>query len=801
MSFASKAIRKAAALTTGAVMMGATISGALAVTLKDFPSEFKDALVVVGTTAAGADDAAAADISVKIPASAKTTTISGDSYAIEQSGDKFNLGQTIYGLKTELNYKDLDLLAKQTWSDSEGTNSGDYDYKQVLSFFAVNNVTTGTGTAAWVYNQDPERDNKPVNDYLYFDNSQSRMAWNYTADIVGSKVKIKDENDIENTVLSILGRDYTIVDATTSNTSYGTLDKLTLLAGDVTATLVQGSTQAGVTIVDVDEAETKCVIEYQGKSYVVNKGEIKTMSDGTLIGISDVTAIHESGAGSDMCEVSIGAHKIVLENGKEVEVNNEKISGTLTALNDGTTGFERLSITYSPEDKTRLSTGESIEDPVFNAFKIVFDGVVENTEEIIIDPVGDEVHLTVTNKNDEKLDDMTVCWLNTTKSTPAGRAFLWGEDIDKPFVIKEGAVNVTNTSMGVEGLKQMRGIKFLASWNKESNIYEITNIDTAANETDIKVVETGDLYSDISYTEGVVTIISDINTNIQLSFDQNTAATNQWVNFSHLSDGYGMYYWTKNGANISFGQPTSMGSLSSLTTPYLTAQAAIDIDNCSIKIGEVDDAKESGVQLKTLNFTFMWDSTDDEIEFAKYSVDGSTESQVGSGAYVQKARDDSYVRTMRTQYGTKVDIMTKNDGEATINYPDEASYAKVVVAASEAVTGKIASVTPSLETEITDKAAQDLVLVGGPCANGLTASFTGEPTGAGCAANYRAGEALLKLYNNGANVALIVAGYDVQDTAMAAKALADGSKLPDAKTAKVTGESLEISEISVAAES
>ncbi|MFA5175939.1 MAG: hypothetical protein WC413_01600 [Candidatus Nanoarchaeia archaeon] len=614
-----------------------------------------------------------------------------ESFLIEQSGDKFNLGQTIYGLTGGISDTYLPiLLANQVWVDSQGINTGTYNYQQFLDFYAVTNVSTGKGTAGYVYQQDSNRDNKPVDDYLFFDNIDTyqkwvsywngtavvsgyinytsyAFAWNYTLDILGSEVKVKDASDIEGTVLTILGTNYTIADATVSNTSYGMLDKLILLGGNEII-IFEGETKNGVTVTGVDVAETKCIIQYDSTPYIINLGEIQTMPDGLMIGVLDVTYM---GAGLDICELALGAKKIILEQNKEVEVNGIRIVNTTVSLNDGTTGFNQLSIVYIPTNKTYLKAGESLKDPVFNAFAITLDKIVESTEEIKIDPQGDKVKLTVKNKLGNPLNNFTICHLNGTKVSGA-RSFVWG-DVNNPFIAWEGAgVNITNNTMNVARLDQMTGIRFLAEGNKESHIYEIINIDTSANETDIKELDTGYIYYNLPYYEGRVTTFSDINYNIQLAFDQDTSTKMQWINFTHLSDAYGMNYWTKNGGNITFGNTSSMLN-----------QNANAVDNCSIKFGEVDVSKESGIHLKLLNFTFLWDSTDDEIEFAKYSVDGSAQSKIGSGYFVQKYNNDSYTKTTRTEYGTKVDINLKNDGEAIIYYPDEATYAEVKIYALE----------------------------------------------------------------------------------------------------------------------
>ncbi|MBS3155512.1 hypothetical protein J4404_03365, partial [Candidatus Woesearchaeota archaeon] len=231
-SFATKtkkAIQKVAALGAGIAMMGSTMTGALALSVKlnDYPASFKDALVIIG---ADADNIAAADISGDIPTTAKVTAISGDTYTIEKGGNKFNINQTLADIDRSVTDTELDLLADQTFKDDEGTNTGDHDYTQTIYF---TNTTTGVGELKFDKDTTGNREGDPADTYLYFASSEGKWAWNYTIKMTSSKIKIKDASDLENNVLSILGRDWTITDVAMTNTSYGAVNKITLLAGDV----------------------------------------------------------------------------------------------------------------------------------------------------------------------------------------------------------------------------------------------------------------------------------------------------------------------------------------------------------------------------------------------------------------------------------------------------------------------------------------------------------------------------------------------------------------------------------------
>ncbi|MDD5650886.1 MAG: hypothetical protein PHF86_10805 [Candidatus Nanoarchaeia archaeon] len=804
-SFATKtkrAIQKVAAITTGVAMMGSTITGALALSVKlnDYPTAFKDALVVVGTAANGADDIAAADISGDIPTTAKVSQISGDTYTIEKSGNKWNMNQDMHTIDGSITDTELDLLADQTLKDDEGTDTGDHDYTQTL-FIPVN-----SSTLLFAADASGNREGRPVNDYLKFSSSSDRWAYTYTLKLTGTKMTIKDSADLENNVVSILGRDWTITDVSMSNTTYGNINKITLLAGDVMSTILQGSTVGGVTVVDVDEAETKCIIEYAGKTYIVDKGQTKTFDDGTIVGVTDVTAVHEAGAGQDMCELAIGAHKLTLENGKKVNINNEDVDNSNVFISgNGTTGItpglKQINISYQPEDDVWLAKSEALEDPVFGAFKFVYNNLVEkDIEEIKVDIVSDKIRLKVANRDGDVFDDY-YCFLN---GTGTARNFALGYSDLKPMIVYNQQ-NISNTSLDVSGVaaKSMKQVRFLMSFNGVSHIAEIQQIDTSNNKTTIKLLDSGEVYKDMDYVDGAVTTFDDIDAGLRIAYNIYLqggiaqAGGQATINFTNINDG-GPVWFTKNDGNLTFlnasggyGVPAiEFDQFDAGGTNYPCDLQFSENAGYSTKTVEADTAVLNSAN--GLNISFRYDPTDNQIEWNR-----TGSNSLGTRVTMLKKDDDSqYDYRARTAYGTRIEQYQKDDGDLTIYYPSEPVYAEVIIAASEAVTGTLATANVVKETDVTDVAAQNVILVGGPCANGLTAQFTGEvKTTPECTANYKAGEAILKLMDNGNKVALIVAGYSADDTKRAAVAL--GGSLPAKTEAKVTGSSLELSDIEV----
>ncbi len=99
---------------------------------------------------------------------------------------------------------------------------------------------------------------------------------------------------------------------------------------------------------------------------------------------------------------------------------------------------------------------------------------------------------------------------------------------------------------------------------------------------------------------------------------------------------------------------------------------------------------------------------------------------------------------------------------------DVLAAADIVIGLANAGYNFPSSVT-KLTNEITKLKDSNLILVGGPCVNSLTANFMnsfGE-----CTEGFNPGRAKILLYENGEKIALVVAGYSGEDTRAAGKIL------------------------------
>ncbi|MBD3313065.1 S-layer protein, partial [Candidatus Woesearchaeota archaeon] len=145
-----KAIKAIAALGAGISMVGATIMGAMAQDLSEYPAPFVqnggfDGLIVVGDQAAAEDIVGAIDIGISlqyavrqqasVSAGAAAVTIS-EGKKIDKTGNHLNYGDNLSDIIEVLDDEDLPvILADGRYQDSEGETSNDETYEQTLRLY------------------------------------------------------------------------------------------------------------------------------------------------------------------------------------------------------------------------------------------------------------------------------------------------------------------------------------------------------------------------------------------------------------------------------------------------------------------------------------------------------------------------------------------------------------------------------------------------------------------------------------------------------------------------------------------
>ena len=148
-----------------------------------------------------------------------------------------------------------------------------------------------------------------------------------------------------------------------------------------------------------------------------------------------------------------------------------------------------------------------------------------------------------------------------------------------------------------------------------------------------------------------------------------------------------------------------------------------------------------------------------------------------------------------TDWGIRVDDYKPSDtttpGSLTLQVPQSEEFAQVFMtmgsSTSSNTTGGATAqqVNPiAVGYAVLDKDApalgsENMIVVGGPCVNTVAAALMGNP--ADCTTGFTAGTAMIQSYEQNGKVAILVAGYDSQDSLGAAYALANHKDYPTLK--------------------
>ncbi|MBS3122493.1 hypothetical protein J4434_06445 [Candidatus Woesearchaeota archaeon] len=843
----NKTVKKIAALSLGASMVGATLLGAMATAdLGNFPSMFInadgkfDGVFVVGKNSKAEDIigqnmlvSAVQVVAVKktpIVGAAVTKTVS-DGYEI---GNKdLYINKSVAAVDDKFTDSDLPtLLAEGTFIDNEGNNKGTDTYKQKITLPETTVPTGQAQTLRIVHEQDDDAaPNAGV--YLFIKDSNTYYTYNYSLTF-DSPINVDNSSsasmsaDLEGTKIKILGKDYSIVDVKYTSSD---MKEIKFLGGESLAWMSQGEkvtvkvsgTEHTVEMVDVTEVAssgevTACGFLIDGQSAWIDKGTTETIN-GVVVGVTDGKAIHSEAQTTDVCQVAIGANSVLIRDNQEVKLNDEKISdvsnfyaiGYIEYALDGQEDWKSLSYRVNPdEDKLYLSVGDEMVDPVFGAFKLVYNELVEgDKEKIEIKSSGKNAELKFLNKDSKEIK------LDFKSSGDANNILYAGSTVTSTEV--DDMIYFENTTCkGSSSVTECKGAKFLVSVgsNCEAHLIKVSNINTVDTKISFEDETYGTETNDYDYTAGTAFDpgLSGVSDTSALSFTVSTTAINftnlgscyttdttpvtnftnpqvrmktknegyVFINYS-LSDQKGNNLYDTQGSN--FTQPRINNI--SFAEYYDTGSA---ISNTVFICGESSGACTNG---HPLIVTPNYDSTSDNVLELAYDsrglILGTSDTKYAFAKNDMSDTDDDNKQTL-TFKGTWITLDDDSSKQSiVIEHPKVATYGRVFVAPTTATTAVSTAGTYTteiqqigvdqfkLDTEVTDVTAVNVVAVGGPCANSVVSALMGNPAECFTAMGIETGQGMIKLFEDATTgkVALVVAGQTAEDTRLASQMVAN----------------------------
>lgn len=780
-----RAIKKIVALATGATMVGATIMGAMAADLADYPAPYVDGCtfsgaIVVGESAAAEDVVGAVDVASALAVSGTTTagsggttvTASGESVKIETSNKKLTFGASRHNI-SDIKTSDIDeddlptILADGVY---KADDSAEYEYEQKIRF----NDHIGMD-----FKEDTDYNDKENVIRVYVNRNTNLL--NYTLDFtkdVEADLSAATITDMDDTTIEMLGNTY---DITTAENSSATNVKFVLMGGAIRDILEQGQSKTytlndkeyEVEVTYINNLNAKLKINGEVTDLMTNDNTYKT-DDGTTLGIREVMEEEAGEVDADKVEFYLGAEKLTLQDTTaNVQDKKDNVEMDDTDIDDlyvdivatGTSDkiqIDKIILSWYPDDELFITEDSEAIFPGLESFKLNYEGFTAPAEEeILVQNNGDqELELTVPIKSGK-----ATIPLLALNGTGAAAVFnrVGGEAAD------EGLVTATGTRISYD---RDEDEYFVASDTsaEETYLLQVTKVDDSDG-ADFKDVVSGTKYenkkNNTAFSVGEVSLtvqwIAEGNNSVVVSGSGTTS-----FNRVYTEEGL-LIYLPVNNTDGTVAHPEI--ATNGTTTSWVLQMTEEDRND--------DSAQGLDVNV-TLGVTSGTTSRKTQVS----SIATRTSNFVNKD-YYEIGDTDEFEGYVQSDLGTHVFYDTDPDqNTAKIIYHGGESYGNVFVSAIETGFGtseggevvcKVAVPPAMLDSEVADVNAQNWIGVGGPCANSAVAAAMGVAgTIPECLEGFEEGKAMIKLYDlTGGNVAMVVAGATALDTRRASRVLAN----------------------------
>jgi len=809
-----KVIKHIAAIGAGVTMVGATIFGAMAADLANYPAPFVEGtllntVLVVGDKAAAEDVIGISDIAASLQyvlvagSSGNSDIVStkGEVYKVEKDSDKLNLGEYIYKtsgdsvLTTSISKDELpNLLADGTFRNKAGN---EYGYEQKITF--------GDGTLQLTHFADNDYNDKEPT--IGVKVAKKAMILNYRLDFKKDVESINtsgDLTDLENKKITILGQEYDIIDALQGTTTSDT--KLVLMKGSLQTTMEEGETKT-FTINGVEYEVNVAIITDSGDQqvkFVINgettdalqASQTYKLADGSQIGVREILANEAGDVTQDIVEFYLGADKLTLENGQTMEISDEDEDDVKVTINrnDATTKVKITDIylNWTPQSEETFIVGYSL--PVFpglGSVKLFFEGMTYPTNEVIqLENNGDKsIELKVPISGGGATIPLVSLNSGATNITLIG-----GDDSDEVLITSpdnDGTVNSIVIDTDTDEYFVVTSVS-----GKESHLMELSSVknSSAISYATFKDVLSGTKYEDqrigSTFNVGEVSIAVDA-----IDSDGNNATITVTGYMDRIISEGGMTIllpWTNTTARTlnsttytaaeacTFLEilPGQMGYTQDVTynegEGYTTTTCTSTPDTYNVIFKE-DDKTEGTTTTDTTDGKHIAATIGITSSKIQVSSVNTTDYEIGdSDVYEGYTIGDLATKTLRDTNGDQDKLeLIYHGGESYGNFYIGTEGSSVVVSegSSESIikidVGAILLASEVVGLELT----QNMILVGGPCANAATAVVMGNPKD--CAAGFEDGKGIIQLFENNGNVAMVVAGMTARDTRAASAVVAN----------------------------
>lgn len=485
------------------------------------------------------------------------------------------------------------------------------------------------------------------------------------------------------------------------------------------------------------------------------------------------------------------------------------------------------SITVTTSEEVSMSIGEEI---TVNGKQVKLVDVFETEVEVQVDGVTKVVSKDDTERvSGVRINVKSIGYHSNTPETSKailkvgadisktfsnGEEYI-GQDEDDPLWVWE--ISNAGAASGYIGVKynakidsandKIAGdtIKYVGSGYVFPNDYVAVTLDsiTAANYEDLKVYfeESEDLFNNSDGSTAIienkpVLVIEAENTDTLTVSGQDT--DKMYVYFNSTTSKFQTFYNDFDGDYTPTGKMrlanTSSGTVSAVTmaqTEIATAEIGdtnLDIDLeviagiAYLTITNDDAGNNEVVYLTVSDATTLINAT---AATGSLSQLGTTEEDAELADVVFNGTDVSTEDyDYMDHYGIKLSDGTTVKAEAdsdmvTLSIPDEQVYAQVTVSMGATVSGSDSGVMTVYDDEMSKvTSGMNLIVIGGSAVNTVAAELLSGATGGDsftAATGVKAGEAIIKSFKRGSDVALLVAGFNAEDTTRAVTYLSNNA--------------------------
>jgi hypothetical protein len=775
--------KKIASVASSALMIGSTVALAAAA---NYPAPFvqngaADVAIVTGQNAASSDTTAAVALSSDLSAalasqggssSSGATPTGGDSFQIRKSSDEFNLRDTassVLGSAT-LTADDLpEVLADGTYENDENT---EYEYEQKIAL--------GGGLQLNYFKDSDFNDDTPS---IGINLSSSQDVFNYTLDFTTnaeSDISSGDLVDLETTTLKMLGRDYYILDA--KNNTGSNSAKLTLLDSAATAIAREGETTSvtigsktyQVQVVFISTTNVKLSVDGQVTTSLTAGGTYR-LSDGTYIGIKEILARDVAGVLGQV-EFSIGSGKLEIENGQTIQLNDDSvdaITGWITKTETSSkVSLDKIVLQWRTDDEAFVGPDNDLVIPGFGNVKLSMSEFYAPGSETTVVRGGSNTHVELATTIKDGAITVPLLFANAN----GGFAGI-GKDASNRLATSNRTTDVLYNYTGGDRM-------MIASWNgsSEAETYALVFSnwvnDSGTLRVDVKNDVTGAVKSGKAGGDSL-----DFGS-MSLTISSITRqGSDKWVTLNGSSGVTFNTLYTKSGLKIalpftvanSTGAGNAIdGAISFNNTDASTASAGHS--NNTFVLYFTDENKDDDLGLGSKFNVTLDDNSDNEPHAASFDVSrGTFTDPADSNTISAYTYDDVATKVMR-------EGASSDQRKVTVTYAGGESYGKVFVSASGVTfsggsDGGVLGSVVITDSQASSASSKNLIVVGGSCVNTVAAQLLGASAPA-CGADFTSraggvssGQFLIQSFTSplsSSKVALLVAGYNAEDTQNAA---------------------------------